>query len=308
MTLSSYVRTGRPRWTRPLVTIFTLALLGSMLAIAPVLAAPPAGDLDQCANGGVGGTAVQCGTGSSWQNGNLNGNQAHYNEGDSVPYRLRFSNLATGATVHTVTIEWDTTPQNGKHALDYLTSFNRTETNANPCQNVTNCTYNPTGATSTTFGTGSFDTEDIPADPNVTGAGVTPVAGKFILIGNVGATVADITDVSDYTLIGTYAGASKTRISISFTTPVSNPVLAWGGHIATRLDWGVNSSAVAINGSPYHMRFIDVDGKGGNQDRSLSSDAVIFPAEVTIIKDVASGTSATDFAFTTTGADSNPTG
>ena len=134
------------------------------------------------------------------------------------------------------------------------------------------------------------------------------MAGKFILIGNSGATVADITDVSDYTLIGTYAGASKTRISISFTTPVSNPVLAWGGHIATRLDWGVNNSAVAINGSPYHMRFIDVDGKGGNQDRSLSSDAVIFPAEVTIIKDVANGTSATDFAFTTTGADSNPTG
>ena len=106
MTLSSYVRTGRPQWTRPLVTIFTLALLGSMLAIAPVLAAPPAGDLDQCANGGVGGTAVQCGTGSSWQNGNLNGNQAHYNKSNGFPSALRFSNLATGATVHTVTIEW----------------------------------------------------------------------------------------------------------------------------------------------------------------------------------------------------------
>ena len=34
----------------------------------------------------------------SWQNGNLNGNQAHYFEGDSVPYRLSFLNLATTGT------------------------------------------------------------------------------------------------------------------------------------------------------------------------------------------------------------------
>ena len=46
-----------------------------------------------------------------------------------------------------------------------------------------------------------------------------------------------------------------------------------------------NNSAVAISGSPYHTRLINLDGSGGNQDRSLSADAVIFPGSITIIKD-----------------------
>ncbi|MES2088834.1 MAG: hypothetical protein V4532_02440, partial [Pseudomonadota bacterium] len=40
-----------------------------------------------------------------------------------------------------------------------------------------------------------------------------------------------------------------------------------------------------ISGSPYHMRLVDLDGSGGNQDRSLSADAVTFPGSITIIKD-----------------------
>jgi hypothetical protein len=74
------------------------------------------------------------GPGGAWQNGNLNQNQAHYFEGDSVPYRARFIGLDTAVT-HTMIIEWDTT-ENGRHALDYLTTYNRTETNANPCAGV----------------------------------------------------------------------------------------------------------------------------------------------------------------------------
>jgi len=37
-------------------------------------------------------------------------------------------------------------------------------------------------------------------------------------------------------------------------------VLAWGGHIATRGDWGANNAAVSISGSPYHTRLLDLDG------------------------------------------------
>ena len=66
-------------------------------------------------------------------------------------------------------------------------------------------------------------------------------------------------------------------------------MLAWGGHIATRQDWGAGNSAVAISGSPYHTRLIDLDGSGGNQDRSLSADAVIFPGSITIIKNTTGG-------------------
>src|SRR5688572_13370094 len=66
----------------------------------------PSADLDQCGNGPVS-APVPC-TGAAWVNGNLNANQAHYVENDSVPYRLKFNNLSTSGT-HNVRIEWDRT-------------------------------------------------------------------------------------------------------------------------------------------------------------------------------------------------------
>ena len=95
-------------------------------------------------------------------------------------------------------------------------------------------------------------------------------------------------------------GDKSARISLTFNATVANPVLAWGGHIATRLDWGANNSAVSISGSPFHTRLIDLDGSGGNQDRSLSAEAVIFPASVTIIKNTVPD-GPRDFNFSATG-------
>ena len=96
------------------------------------------------------------------------------------------------------------------------------------------------------------------------------------------------------------------RLTITFTATQSNPVLAWGGHIATRVDWGFGNSAASIAGSPFHTRLIDLDGSGGNQDRSLSAAAVIFPATITIVKD-AIPDAATAFPFTATGPEMTPT-
>jgi hypothetical protein len=117
--------------------------------------ASPSYNPDQCANGGVGDPPVGC-SGAAWQNGNLNQNQAHYLEGDSVPYRARMGNLTLGA--NSITIEWDTT-KSGKHALDYLRSYNATEATASPCSGVSGCS----GWTHTTLA--------IPVDPNVSGPG-----------------------------------------------------------------------------------------------------------------------------------------
>ncbi|HWQ33932.1 MAG TPA: hypothetical protein VNQ79_13865 [Blastocatellia bacterium] len=216
--------------------------------------ANPSADLDQFAN-----------KDNDWVNGNLGASKAAYLEGDSIPYRLRFDNLSLAS--HTVIIEWDTT-KGSKHALDYLTTFNRSVPSADPCDGVTGC--NPI----------SFTTFPIPADSQVTGAMVTPIPGDFRLYGGT------ITGVGAYSYPdGTgFTGDKSARISITFTASVANPVLAWGGHISTRADWGVNNSAIAIPGSPYHTRLIDLDGAGGNQDRSLSADAVFFPATLTIIK------------------------
>ncbi|HYT70876.1 MAG TPA: hypothetical protein VEK78_05795, partial [Gemmatimonadales bacterium] len=235
----------------------------------------PTANLDQCANGGVGSAPVACttgGPGGAWVNGNLNASKAHYLEGQSVPYRLRMDNVATAGS-HTVTIEWDVT-KGGKHALDYLTSFDRTESSADPCADVSGCslagpksTYAiPVDANVTKGQNGS---DDAPAGPTG-GDDIAQVPGVFTLFNGT------ITSVSAYTTSGTLTGDASTRITITFTATASSPVLAWGGHIAARFDWGTGNSAIAIDGSPYHMALVDIDGKGGNQDHQLSSDAVIF--------------------------------
>ncbi len=238
----------------------------------------PSANLDQCANDPAPSPSTDgCNTNANqWVNGNLGPSKSVYYEGDSIPYRLTFDNLSL--TSHTVTIEWDTT-KSGAHAIDYITTFNRTVSTADPCLGVSGC--------------GAPTTYAIPADPQVTGAGVTPVAGNLTLYGGT------ITGVSSYSYAnGTgFIGDKSARITITFTASQANPVLAWGGHIATHFDWGQGMAATAIPGSPYHTRLIDLDGSGGNQDRSLSADAVIFPASITIIKH-ASPQGSTSFPFT----------
>ncbi len=250
------------------------------------------GNLDQCANGAVGGVPVQC-TGVAWQNGNLNHNQAHYLEGGSIPYRIVFSGMVIGST-HTVTIEWTGTENSGgNHAIDYLTDFDRTETTADPCSGVPGCNL----LVNTTF--------PIPLDPNVANGrdGIPGNADDVVQIPGV-FTLFDgqILSVSSYTLTGDFETGSQTSITITFRAISTTPVLAWGGHIATRLDWGTDHSAIAIPGSPYHTRILDINGSGGNQDRSLSASAVIFPGQITIIKDARPNTTQI-FGFTATGPD-----
>ena len=234
---------------------------------------PASADLDQCANGPTA-APVPC-TLDAWQNGNINQNQAHYKEGDSVPYRMKFDQLVIGGT-NTLTISYDTT-KSGKHAIDYLTDYDRTETiGNNPCSGVAGCTL----ASETTF--------PIPSDPRVAnGQNQVPGGGDDIvqIPGNFSMFGGTITAVSAYTVTGTYAGDSTTVLTITFTSSVTNPVMAWGGHIGTRLDWGAANSAINISGSPYHMRLEALNGGGGNQDRSLSAGAVFFPVSVTIVKE-----------------------
>ncbi len=251
---------------------------------------PANADLDQCGNGPAS-APVPC-TLDAWQNGNVNESKAHYAEGDSVPYRMKMDQLTIGAS-NTLTISYDTT-KGGKHALDYLTDYDRTETTGNnPCSGVAGCLL------------ASENTFPIPLDPRVAngqnqvpggGDDITQIPGSFSLFGGT------ITAVSGYTLDGSYAGDSTTFITITFTANVTNPVLAWGGHIATRVDWGTTNSAISITGSPYHMRLEALNGSGGNQDRSLSAGAVFFPVSLTIVKETnPDNAQVKTFNYTTTG-------
>lgn len=97
--------------------------------------------LDQWADGAAPDKPVASGSqADTWQNGNLGSSQAHYAEGEFVPYRTAFTGLTEGVTYLT-TIQWDTT-QGGKHALDYLGSYDtsfpgtRFETIPNPLTGI----------------------------------------------------------------------------------------------------------------------------------------------------------------------------
>jgi uncharacterized repeat protein (TIGR01451 family) len=271
------------------VVLLALALTALFALPGLAQAANPSADLDQCANGSLAAPNVPACAPDEWVNGNLGSSKAHYFEGDSVAYRMKFDSLSLSS--HTVTIQWDTT-KSDKHALDYLTSFNRTVTTANPCAGILSC--------------GSPSTFAIPADTQVTGALVSQIAGVFTLYGGT------ITGVSPYVYSPAgFFGDTSASITITFTASVANPVLAWGGHIATRADWGATNAATAISGSPYHMRLLDLDGSGGNQDRSLSADAVVFPGFIHIVKNTTGGdgtfgysaspTPLADFSITTSG-------
>jgi hypothetical protein len=250
-----------------------------------------------------------------WQNGNLGAQQAHYNEGESVPYRNVFTGLNPGV-IYTIVIEWDTTENSGKHALDYLTTWDRNfpatrnETPPNPLIGVSGITVSPT-------------TLAIPIDPGVTngqngtpggGDDITQIPGNFTLWNGTLLGYTDLDPGNPNSVYGgstNFTGATTRSLAIQFqytgpeTTGNGTAVLAWGGHISTRADWGQGNSAVSINGSPYHMRLIDFDDPTdnsvgvGQQDRSLSNDAVIYPSSITIKKetDPDGSTQMFDFSF-----------
>lgn len=250
--------------------VMVAPLLGQ-LAVPSAQAAggPPGYDPDSCANGPVGSPDTTC---NEWINGNLNDKKAHYAEGESVAYRAKLSNLTPGDW--TLTIGYDYL-ESGKHAIDYLTTYNRTVTGANPCDGIATCNQ----ALSTTLA--------IPKDTGF--APPSQVNGVFTLFG------ATLKSASGYT-----HSSGETTITVTFTVgAIDDPVLAWGGHIASRADWGAGNSAAAISGSPFHMRVKGLNGQGGNKDMQLSAQAVIFPATVTVVK-VAAPKGTQTFPFTAT--------
>ena len=252
----------------------------------------PAADLDQCKNE----TATSPQSPCQWVNGSLNSNQAHYVEGLSVPYRLRMTNLTNGA--HSVILGYDV-KHSGAHAIDFLTHYNRFEPHS-PFGHTAE-TIDPTSGV---MGLGSPLAFPIPA-PSSAGSPVSgqpttlfnslPSGEKLMTIYN-----GTITGISYPTQGNLTDAQSETTIQIDFTSTNPTVVLAWGGHIATEQTWGSGNSAGGISGAPYHMRLKDLDGSGGNQDRSLQAGAVAPPSSITVIKD-AQPDNAQDFAFTTTG-------
>jgi hypothetical protein len=253
---------------------------------------------DQCSNNlGTGYTTGN--TGCRWINGAINGNNSVYQEGDATVQRLSLDGFAPGST-HTVTIQYGTTKQ-GKHAYDFLTTWNHSEnwiSVADRCDGIAGCT------------TASETTLPIPSDPNGSGQFEGTVGARnFVMRGGT------LNSATAPTLSGSYAGDSETSITISFTVPNSGPlcgtqgqvtscgvVLWFGAHIAKTSDWmpfNGTTGATSISGAPYHVAITALDGGSiGNRDNQMQASAV--PGQIIIVKDAVPNT-AQDFSFTTTG-------
>jgi uncharacterized protein YndB with AHSA1/START domain len=235
-----------------------------------------------------------------WVTGN---NDGPYFEGDTVPYYTSLSNLVVGTT-YSLKIEWDTT-KSSKHAIDYLRSYDATIAFPPAVDPAVQAGVNVVTTDTIPIPTDTFMT----SNPDFVANGGVQQPGVFKIYNG------DLTAVSAYTNPPNYTDDTSTSITVFFVAQddgvgdaTTRVVLTWGGHIASRQDWGELNSAVSIPGSPYHMRLEafrdetnDDDLNVGNTDRSLSAAAVIFPATITVVKD-AIPNDAQDFAFTTTGS------
>lgn len=228
--------------------------------------ANPAANLDQCQNGANKVPLVPVNCDPGWANGNSNGNNSHYAEGTSIHYRIKFSNLSIGQP-YTITLGYDSWHNTSdKNAIDFLTSYSEAAVGytVTPCDGTqTGCADAPTVVA-------------VPDDPCHTFDNSYPNVREFTGWG------MNLTDSAFVSPLNTPAlcDAQERQVTVSFIATTTSPVLAWSGHIARALDWNSvgESSASSINGSPYHMRIIANTGWGGQQDRSLSTSAVVTPS------------------------------
>lgn len=260
------------------------------------------GTYDQCSNDqGVGYSSGD--TGCRWINGNLQGNNSIYSEGDATVQRLWLTEFTPGTT-HTVTLKYGTT-KGGKHAYDYLTTWDWSEnwlTLPDRCQGIAGCEA------------ALEDTLAIPMDPNVPDS-IEPLSASrlFTMRG------ADLISATTPAIVsGTYGGDSETVITITFTVgsgtgsmcEVKNGVttcgvaLWFGAHVALTADWQIYNGTIGaggITGSPYHVALSAVDGAAvGQRDNQMQSDTVIPNGFITVIKDAVPN-DPQDFNYTLTG-------
>jgi hypothetical protein len=293
-------------------------------------------NLDQCTNGKVSPLTLEpCKNGtvnsvsySNWVNGDANGSKSHWKEGEFIAYRDTIATSAAGTYVFT--LHYDNVVSS-LHAIDYLGSFDATETtsaastafhfnNSDPCSDIL------PGCDPTT----PNDSFSIPAATLVNCDSSTGTFTGSQIAGAMkiwGSNSPDITNVA-YTAQNVNDGGNNchTTVAVTFTTTGSGPVvLAWGGHIASEGDWGsAGNTASFISGSNYHMHqdSLTLDGSDvsgvGSQDRALQSSAVVFTPSIATNVRNAAGDDVTNTTILTntvvhdtatlTGASSNASG
>ena len=285
-------------------------------------------NLDQCQNDTLAFLSDPCGTAPAnahpnWSNGDVNGSNSQYREGDGLPYRNAITGLTNGTW--TIRVEYDFT-KGGVPAIDRLTRYNLTQA-SNPClsTNQVTCTVASPADSFTAPSEVVSPSATQPALPN-TGNVHTWNGLASVLLSTKGLDAANMhvwsdgcsadvqtagqnwtgnqgTSFTDGKVLQTGSAASDSKRQFAFKVLVSgcpsgqggNLMMGWTGHIASHLDWGVGKGAGSISGAPFHMRILGVDNaqgtSGGNQDRSVQLSAIVQTLEVRkVLSPVGSGT------------------
>jgi hypothetical protein len=259
-------------------------------------------------NGGIGLPVVSP---LDFQRGNSNHSKAHFEEGNSVPYKIEFGTLQPNVQ-YKVRIGFDV-KKNGKYALDYLTGFQNLQFNASDVaesvqpligsslENVSGITANYFPIPSPQFSSvASFNTTASASFQNLKSSSLNPevtvpssdISASVKNKGNMGIWNATINSINYVGNVNTAGQTESVYVEVVFTKAnnMNAVLLAWGGHIASIADWGLGNSASAIPGSPYHMYvdYISTTGTtpniicSGNMDCQTASASIVVPPTCSI--------------------------
>jgi hypothetical protein len=230
-------------------------------------------------------------SGRAWVSGNLSAPHAAYRAGDFVPMRVILGDLTPGAT-YTLRIDYRAV-DHGLHAYDYLGSV---DASIHPGQQIIPCSgvANTAGPNSCTSGNPSrrqvpLDTPNVPAG----NPGTTFPAGASQRPGEFSAWGAALTGLAYHNCgvpcrsIGPGPPAANAdierQIDVTFHTPASGhtAVLAWGAHIASPLDWGLNrTTAGTRSGSDLRVYFVQIQRHNQSPETTGGKTLTLKPTAV----------------------------
>ena len=261
-----------------------------------VFSQSPSGNIDQASNGKLSSPNDPV----NWVNGDLNETTNHYLEAQSIPYRVKIDRVPLGVPIKVI-IEFDVR-HNGHVSIDYLTSYDQPGPHALKYGSGHVEAIDPrTGILASTV-TPVFADIPSPGSKNSPLGYINQPEASFNLMQAAGKTQMTLYNASfdgplkwvtglepDYSESN---ATDEAQLEVTFIANALPVVFAWGGHIASRFDWGYlpngqPRSAGGITGASYHTRlktmYVDgVENSLGNQDMSLKVAAPICNLDLVI--------------------------
>jgi hypothetical protein len=239
-----------------------------------------------------------------WVQSVLQGNNARYYEGMSVPQRILLTGIpATLGNVHSLTFSYLAT-KGGKHAYDFLTSYSQALdaaaaiagpgilVNLNECgPDFSPPSSLPAVCAALHSGPNAY-TLNIP-DALGTALGHNVASGAANYEARFGNRTIDIYGnapiIFPSLAFNGYSGSRDLYAEYTFTwTSTANAILIeMGGHLALGVDvpgagsgiaCGIGLGAGSISGAPFHFRLSRLDGKAiGSRDNQILGNAIRIP-------------------------------